>query len=71
MFFVYWVLFALVLACGVAFCSGLGIPAAIYILGLLALSAVLAALAALVTKFRDLEEKIDKLLNEKKDQDEA
>ena len=70
MFFVYWVLFALVLACGVAFCSSLGGPA-IYILGLLALSAVLAALAALVTKFRDLEEKIDKLLNEKKDQDEA
>ena len=29
MFFVYWVLFALVLACAIAFCSGLGIPAAI------------------------------------------
>ena len=70
MFITYWLLFAAVLVVGVLFGSCFDSMTALYILGFLALAAVLAALATTVTKLGDLEKKIDKLLNEKKDEHE-
>lgn len=70
MFITYWILLACVLAFGLLLGGSLGGMTAIYILGLLALAAVLAALATTVTKLRDLEKKIDPLRNEKKDEHE-
>lgn len=70
MFITFWLLFACVLAFGFLLGSALAGTAVIYILGLLALAAILAALATTVTKLGDLEQKIDQLLNEKKDEHE-
>ena len=69
MFITYWVLFICVLAVGILAGNCFG-SAALYILGILVIAAVLAALAAAVTRIGDLEKKIDKLLSEKKDEHE-
>lgn len=70
MFITYWILFTCVLVLGILVVNFIGAIAGLYIMGLLALAAVLAALATTVTKLGDLEKKIDKLLNEKKDEHE-
>lgn len=69
MFFVYWLQFAAILIAIVFFGSFWG-DTALYIVGFLLLAAVLAALATIVTKLGDLEEKLDKLLEKKKDEHE-
>ena len=70
MFFGYWVLFAAILVAGAYFATLFQSSIVMGILGLLLVAAILAALATIVTKLGDLEEKIDKLLNEKKDEHE-
>ena len=70
MFFVYWLLFVVVLLVAIFLGSCLGSTTVMYVLGLLLVAAVLAALATIVSKLGDLEEKIDKLLNKKKDEHE-
>ncbi len=67
MFFGYCILFAAILATAYFFCGMIGGEIMAYILGFAVLVAALAALATIVTKLGDLEEKIDKLLKEKKD----
>ena len=62
MFFVYWLLFAVVLLVAIFLGSCLGSTTVLYVLGLLLVAAVLAAMATIVTKLDDLEEKLDKLL---------
>lgn len=68
MFVTYWILFAAVLVVSFFLSSAFG--NVMYILGILFLAAVLAALATIATRIRDLEGKIDKLLEEKKDEHE-
>lgn len=70
MFITYWILFACVLVVGIMVGGYVAGAAVLYIMGFLALAAVLAALATTVTRLGDLEKKIDKLLNEKKDEHE-
>ena len=65
MFFGYWVLFAAILVVGAYFATLFQSSIVIGILGLLLVAAVLAALATIVTKLGDLEEKINKLLERK------
>ena len=67
MFFVYWLLFVVVLLVGIFLGSCLGGTTVMYVLGLLLVAAVLAALATIVTKLGDLEEKIDKLQRRSED----
>ncbi len=67
MFFGYCILFAAILFTAYFFCAMIGGEIMAYILGFAILVAALAALATIVTKLGDLEEKIDKLLKEKKD----
>ncbi len=67
MFFGYCILFAAILVAAYFFCAMIGGEIMAYILGFAILVAALAALATIVTKLGDLEEKIDKLLKEKKD----
>lgn len=62
MFIVYWILFVVVLLVAIFVGSCLGSTTVMYVLGLLLTAGVLAALATIVTKLGDLEEKIDKLL---------
>ena len=62
MFFGYCILFAAILAAVYFFCALIGGEIMVYTLGFVILAAVLAALATIVTKLGDLEEKIDKLL---------
>ena len=62
MFFVYWLMFAVVLLVAIFLGSCLGSTTVLYVLGLLLVAAVLAAMATIVTKLDDLEEKLDKLL---------
>ena len=68
MFVTYWILFAAILVVSFFLCSAFG--NVMYILGILFLAAVLAALATIATRIRDLEGKIDKLLEKKKDEHE-
>lgn len=68
MFVTYWILFAAVLVVSFFLSSAFG--NVMYILGILFLAAVLAALATIATRIRDLEGKIDKLLEKKKDEHE-
>lgn len=70
MFITYWILFTCVLVGGILVVNFIGTIAGLYILGLLALAAILAALATTVTRLGDLEKTIDKLLNEKKEKHE-
>ena len=70
MFFGYCILFAAILVTAYFFCGMIGGEIMAYILGFAILVAALAALATIVTKLGDLEEKIDKLLKEKKDEHE-
>ena len=70
MFITYWILFACVLVVGIMVGGYVAGAAVLYIMGFLALAAVLAALATTVTRRGELEKKIDKLLNEKKDEHE-
>lgn len=70
MFITYWILFACVLVVGIMVGGYVAGAAVLYIMGFLALAAVLATLATTVTRLGDLEKKIDKLLNEKKDEHE-
>ncbi len=70
MFITYWILFACVLVVGIMVGGYVAGAAVLYIMGFLALAAVLAALATTVTRLGELEKKIDKLLNEKKDEHE-
>lgn len=70
MFITYWILFACVLIVGIMAGGYVAGAAVLYIMGFLALAAVLAALATTVTRLGNLEKKIDKLLNEKKDEHE-
>ena len=70
MFITYWILFACVLVVGIMVGGYVAGAAVLYIMGFLALAAVLAALATTVTRLGDLEKKIDKLLNEQKDEHE-
>lgn len=67
MFFVYWLLFVVVLLVAIFLGSCLGSTTVLYVLGLLLVAAVLAALATIVTKLGDLEEKIDKLQRRSED----
>ena len=62
MFAGYCILFAAILVVVYLFCALIGGGIMAYILGFLLLVAVLAALATIVTKLRELEEKLDKLL---------
>ena len=62
MFAGYCILFAAILVVAYFFCALIGGEIMAYILGFLLLVAVLAALATIVTKLGDLEEKIDRLL---------
>ena len=70
MFITYWILFTCVLVGGILVVNFIGTIAGLYILELLALAAILAALATTVTRLGDLEKTIDKLLNEKKEKHE-
>lgn len=70
MFFGYCILFAAILFAAYFFCGMIGGETMAAILGFLIFSAVLAALATIVTKLGDLEEKLDKLLEKKKDEHE-
>ena len=67
MFFVYWLLFVVVLLVAIFGGSCLGSTTVMYVLGLLLIAAVLAALATIVSKLGDLEEKIDKLQRRSED----
>ena len=67
MFFIYWLLFVVVLLVAIFLGSCLGSTTVLYVLGLLLVTAVLAALATIVSKLGDLEEKIDKLLRRGED----
>lgn len=67
MFFIYWLLFVVVLLVAIFLGSCLGSTTVLYVLGLLLVAAVLAALATIVSKLGDLEEKIDKLLRRGED----
>lgn len=67
MFFGYCILFAAILVAAYFFCAMIGGEIMAYMLGFAILVAALAALATIVTKLGDLEEKIDKLLGQRGD----
>ena len=67
MFFGYCILFAAILVAAYFFCAMIGGEIMAYILGFAILVAALAALATIVTKLGDLEEKIDKLQRRSED----
>ena len=67
MFAGYCILFAAILVVAYFFCALIGGEIMAYILGFLLLVAVLAALATIVMKLGNLEEKIDKLLGREGD----
>ena len=68
MFFGYCILFAAILIVAYFFCALIGGEIMAYILGFVILAAVLAALATIVTKIGDVEEKLDRLLRQKGDE---
>ncbi len=68
MFFGYCILFAAILAAAYFFCGMIGGEIMAYLLGFAILVAALAALATIVTKLGDLEEKMDKLMKHREDE---
>ena len=64
MFAGYCILFATILVVVYFFCALVGGEIMAYIVGFFLLVAVLAALATILRKLADLEEKIDKLLGQ-------
>ena len=68
MFAGYCILFAAILIAAYFFCVLVGGEVMAYILGFVILVAALAALATIVTKLGDLEEKVDKLMKHREDE---